>query len=95
MNSQEKMTYFLKLIKAERMKRNYSQEKAGDFIGCSQTNYSKKEKGLAPFTLLEFLTICEKLGLETDFCSCNPTLKIGLKKCSVHRLNNPILDQCG
>lgn len=55
-----------KKIKDERLRRGISQSQAGDMIGISQSQYSKKEGLLKEqnFTIPEIFAICTELNID-------------------------------
>jgi len=61
---QEKFNIILWTLKKSRQLRGVSQADMGRLIGCNQSQYAKKEKGLQSFTLEELLAVCEFLGYE-------------------------------
>lgn len=49
-----------------RKENRVSQTEAGRFIGCNQSQYGKKERGVQQFTLEEYCRLIEKLVSERD-----------------------------
>lgn len=97
MNSQEEINYFLKLIRKGRKNFGINQEQAAARIGCNQSQYSKKEKGIQQFTLEEYVKMCAFVGvtLKADLCGHDPPMEIGLKGRFCHYCGHFIADEVG
>lgn len=54
-----------KLLKA-RLKKGYSQEEIADLLGMSQSNYSRREKGLKKISDEEWSKIAFELGVKKE-----------------------------
>lgn len=53
-------------IRAERVRRGYTQLEMARKLGLSATGYNHKENGKRQFTLEEFVLICKILGANPD-----------------------------
>lgn len=49
-----------------RLNKGFSQEKLADLIGMSQSNYSRREKGLKKITDIEWTKIAKELGVQKE-----------------------------
>lgn len=90
---QAKMLNILQGIRKARKRVRINQAEMALYLGCNQSQYSKKEKGIQQFTLAEYLHICDILSLETYPCANCTGRKIGFKGGALHEFEEPVTEQ--
>lgn len=66
-NLQENITLITEFLREKRREKGLPQRKVAKLIGCNQSQFSKKERGDAPYTLTELLILCELYDLNTEY----------------------------
>jgi transcriptional regulator with XRE-family HTH domain len=77
----------IKLLET-RLKKGISQEELAEFVGMSQSNYSRREKGITKISESEWQRIAKGLGVKKEEIQEEKTITITYKNIDVNSSGN-------